>query len=86
MEPIFLSVGEAAKVLAVSKWSVWQSLRLGKLSARKYGRKTLIEVASLKACADALPIAEFGTQRIAVPLETKPKRRYRRRVLGGENG
>jgi excisionase family DNA binding protein len=86
MEEIYVSVAEAAKVLATTRWSVWKKLRNGDLEAQKDGRRTKITVESIKKHAASLPVAEFGTRRIAVSPEPEPtpKRRYRRRVLRAE--
>lgn len=71
MEPLLMSVAEAARFLGISRWSIFQGLRDGKLSARKFGRRTLVTVESFRRHAETLPVAQFGTQRIEVPSEPK---------------
>jgi hypothetical protein len=48
-EPAFVSVNDAAKYGGYSTWSVFNDIRHGRLKAKKLGRKTLVEFASLKA-------------------------------------
>lgn len=78
MQEIYVSVSEAARVLATSRWSVFKKLRLRQLEAVKDGRRTLVTAESIKRHAETLPVATFGL-RIAVPSEPKQKRKYRRR-------
>jgi hypothetical protein len=60
IEPLFVSVTDAAHYLGLSEFQVKQELRKGSLSARKAGRRTLIEMASLKTFGATLPIASFA--------------------------
>ena len=50
-----LSPAEAAKVAGISRSEVYNELAAGKITGRKFGRRTLIEMASLRAWLDALP-------------------------------
>lgn len=63
IEPAFLSIDATAEYLHVSPWSVKELLRLRVLQARKAGRRTLVEFASVKAYAQTLPAAEFAPSR-----------------------
>jgi hypothetical protein len=63
MAPIFVSIGDAALLTGESIWTVKQRLREGTYRARKAGRRTLIEYASVKAHAADLPAAQFAPAR-----------------------
>jgi excisionase family DNA binding protein len=56
IEPIAVSLREAAAYLAVSKRTVSRLIRSKKIAARKYGPRTLVDVASLKSFYEALPL------------------------------
>ena len=62
-DPIFVSIADAASALGVSVWQVKQELRGGRLRARKAGRRTVVEYASVLALAESLPKAEFAPPR-----------------------
>ncbi|PCI46350.1 MAG: excisionase [Alphaproteobacteria bacterium] len=47
MEPITLSINDAAKALSLGRTSIYALIREGKLEAIKLGRRTLIKVESL---------------------------------------
>lgn len=55
VEPIFISVEDAASVLALTKWTVYGLCRDGVIESRIQGRRRLVVVESLKAYAAALP-------------------------------
>lgn len=55
LEPIFVSVADAAALLGVSKWVVYQKLDAGLIESRYEGRLRLVKVDSLKAYAESLP-------------------------------
>jgi excisionase family DNA binding protein len=54
-EPLSVTVLEACRMLGVGRTKLFQEIAAGRIEARKYGRKTLILVASLRAWLDALP-------------------------------
>lgn len=56
LEPIALSPREAAAYLAVSKRTLSRLIRANKIAARKAGLRTLVDVASLKAYYESLPL------------------------------
>jgi hypothetical protein len=56
LEPIALSPRDAAQFLSISKRSLSRLIARRKISARKDGVRTLVDVASLKACYEALPL------------------------------
>lgn len=57
LEPINVSVKEAARVLGVSTWTLYQRLDQQAIESTYEGRKRLVNYASLKAYAAALPTA-----------------------------
>jgi hypothetical protein len=59
LEPVFVSIEDAATYRAESTWRIKQLLRNGVLKAKKSGRRTLVTFASLKASIANLPDAEF---------------------------
>jgi hypothetical protein len=63
LEPAFLSIENAARYTSESTWTIEDLLRRGVLKAKKSGRRTLVEVASIKERAESLPIATFKPPR-----------------------
>lgn len=55
VDPIFVSVAEAARILGVSNWLMYRRLDEQAIESRYEGRKRLVNYASLKAYAAALP-------------------------------
>lgn len=55
IEPIFVSVKEAARVLGISPWVCYQLLNEQKIESRYQGRRRLVSVVSLREYAKALP-------------------------------
>ncbi len=56
LEPIALSPREAAAYLSISKRTLSRLIRSKTIAARKAGLRTLVDVASLKAYYDSLPL------------------------------
>jgi excisionase family DNA binding protein len=56
LEPLALAPREAARFLSISKRSISRLIADGKIIARKVGARTLVDVASLKAYYDCLPV------------------------------
>lgn len=54
-EPLFVSVREAMRMLACSRAHIYRLLGAGSLTARKMGKRTLIESASIRAYGESLP-------------------------------
>jgi len=80
LDPVFVSIDEAAAMTSESQWTVKQKLRAGIYRAKKSGRRTLILVASILEHASNLPDAVFAPpSRAAVSAPPKPRRHYRRR-------
>jgi excisionase family DNA binding protein len=55
IDPIFVSVKQAARALNISPWACYQLLDAGKIKSQYAGRRRLVRVDSLRAYADALP-------------------------------
>lgn len=55
LDPIYVSVKEAARILGLSTWSVYQKLDKQIIESRYDGRKRLVVVASLREYAASLP-------------------------------
>jgi hypothetical protein len=55
LEPIFISVKEAARMLNLTPWSMYQILDAEKVEARYFGRRRMVVLASLREFADSLP-------------------------------
>ena len=61
IEPIFVSVKEAARALGISPWSCYQLLDEQKIDSRYQGRRRLVSVVSLRAYAEKLPTVPAQT-------------------------
>lgn len=55
VEPVSVSVADAAKLLGISTWNAYQLCDQGHLDARYAGRRRLVSYASVKAYFAALP-------------------------------
>lgn len=55
IDPIFVSVKDAARALAISPWSCYQLLNEQKIESRYEGRRRLVSVSSLRAYAENMP-------------------------------
>ena len=55
IEPLALSPAAAARYVGISKRHLYRLLATGAVTARKDGRRTLVDVASLKAYYASLP-------------------------------
>jgi hypothetical protein len=53
--PIFVSVQQAAQMLAISPWSCYQLLNEGKIESRYQGRRRSVLLTSLREYAEGLP-------------------------------
>jgi len=58
IEPIFLSVKDAAKALGISTWSVYQLLEAQAIESQYHGRRRLVSVTSLREYAANLPTTQ----------------------------
>jgi excisionase family DNA binding protein len=55
LDPIYVSVKEAARLLGLSAWSIYQKLDQQVIESRYDGRKRLVVVESLRKYAASLP-------------------------------
>jgi hypothetical protein len=56
LEPIFISVKEAAQMLNVKPWTMYNQILDAELVESKYfGRRRMVVLASLREFADSLP-------------------------------
>ena len=55
LDPIFVSVKEAARALGISPWSCYQLLDSQQIESRYHGRRRLVDVKSLRKYAASLP-------------------------------
>lgn len=56
VQPIFVSVKEAARILALTPWSIYKLLDEQAIKSQYHGRKRLVSVESLHEYAAGLPI------------------------------
>ena len=61
LTPLAVSPREAARLLAVSRRTVSRLILARKLVARKHGKRTLVDVESVKAFYAALPIKQTSS-------------------------
>lgn len=54
IDPIFVSVAQAAKALNISPWSCYQLLKDQRIRSAKHGTRRLVYVDSLREYADSL--------------------------------
>lgn len=52
MEPIALSINEAARTLSLGRTSIYALIREGRLEAVKLGRRTLVKMDSIRRLLD----------------------------------
>ena len=55
LDPILVSVKDAAGALGITTWSIYQLLRENKIDSRYHGKRRLIVVESLREYAAKLP-------------------------------
>jgi excisionase family DNA binding protein len=53
MEPLAVSINDAAKALGLGRTSIYQMINDGRLDAFKLGRRTLVRVESIRRLVDA---------------------------------
>jgi excisionase family DNA binding protein len=61
--PQFVTVREAMRMVPTGHSKFYELLAEGKMRAVKHGRRTLIEVASIRRYLEALPSAKFARPR-----------------------
>lgn len=60
IDPIFISVKEAARALALSPWVTYQLLDKQEIDSHYVGRRRLVSVVSLRKYAAGLPTVPAG--------------------------
>lgn len=70
-EPFALSIKSAAFYTSESPWVVKQRIRAGTYRAYKSGRRTLVELASIKEYIATLPVAQMRP--LPIPTERMNK-------------
>ena len=60
--PHCFSVAAAAEAAGVSAWLIWKMIRLGKLRARKLGRRTVITIDDFRAWLDGAAVEQREPQ------------------------
>jgi hypothetical protein len=63
LEPSFISIEETARHTSESIWKVKDRLRAGEYLAKKSGRRTLVNFASVKGRLANLPDAKYAPPR-----------------------
>jgi excisionase family DNA binding protein len=58
--PISVTIPDAVRVSGMSRTSIYEALKRGDLTARKAGRRTLIQFADLQAYLASLPEYRAG--------------------------
>ena len=62
-----LNISDASKLLGVSRWTIWRSIKAGNLNAGKIGRRTVIRRADLDKLFNQSTI-QHTTETVAVSL------------------
>ena len=57
IEPLALTVDQAVKASALSRWAIYGGIKRGELCARKAGQRTIILTSDLKAWLERFPPA-----------------------------
>jgi excisionase family DNA binding protein len=60
LDPIFVTVKEAARLLGISPWSCYQLLKSDEIDSRYIGRRRLVVLASLTEYAANAPVEKPG--------------------------
>ena len=78
LEPIALSPHDAAAFLGISKRTMSRLISSRKITARKAGLRTLVDVASLKAYYESLPLKSDHSRLVFVHPITGRRHRPRK--------
>jgi hypothetical protein len=68
LQPFYVSVSDALRVGGFKRGKLYELLGDGHITARKLGRRTLIDVRSLQIYLETLPTAQVGRNRRLAPL------------------
>jgi excisionase family DNA binding protein len=60
IEPLAVPPAEAATILGCSKRTIMRLIGAGKITARKCGKSTLVDLRSLKKFFASLPVKKIG--------------------------
>jgi hypothetical protein len=60
VDPIGLPIPAASAASGVSRSGIYRAAAEGKIILRKHGRSTIVDMASMRAFIDSLPIAQIG--------------------------
>lgn len=55
IDPIAISIAEAGRMAGLGRTSIYAAIQRGQLKTRHFGRRTLIEVDSIRAFLASLP-------------------------------
>ena len=72
---ILVSQRRAREMLDIGATTLWQLVRDGRLTTRKLGHKTLVEVASIELFVESLPRSSDLAPGIAAALRVRGERR-----------
>jgi excisionase family DNA binding protein len=75
LEPVAVSPRDAAKFLAVSRRTISRLIRSKKITARKAGKRTLVDVASLRSFYATLPAISAPRSLFGERAHVRPKKR-----------
>ena len=59
-DPLAVSVNEAARMAGIGRTSLYSAIQNGQLKTRHFGRRTLIEVDSIRAFLASLPLNKLA--------------------------
>jgi hypothetical protein len=63
LQPIFVTIPDALRIAGFGRAKMYELLGQGAIVARKCGRRTLIDLRSLRAYLESLPAAQIGSGR-----------------------
>jgi len=75
LEPLAVAPREAARLLAVSRRTVLRLIRSRKLTARKHGTRTLVDVESIKNFYATLPTITMPSPLFGERAHVRPRSR-----------
>ena len=67
-QPLFASIPNALRIVGFKRSTLYRLIGEGHITARKLGRKTVIDLRSLQAYLENLPIAQIGRCRATSPV------------------
>ena len=82
VDPLAVSPDEAARILAVSRRTVSNLIREHKLTARKHGKRTLVDYGSIRTYYETLPAITGPRLLFGERAHVRPRSRLRRKGRG----